>query len=115
MRILAGTIFILLHDVAFDTKVEPVKYMISWKIAPGHHKAAGEAFLKGGAPMPKGLSLIGRWHAPGSAYGWAVVEGRDPTALAQHIAEWANLLEFQITPVIEDAQAAKALSRVYAK
>jgi hypothetical protein len=44
-----------------------------------------------------------------------VVEGKDPTALAQHIAEWANLLEFQITPVIEDADAAKALSSVYAK
>ena len=115
MRILAGTISVLLLNVAFDTKVEPVKYMISWKIAPGHHKPAAEAFLKGGAPMPKGLSLIGRWHAPGSAYGWAVVEGRDPTALAQHIAEWANLLEFQITPVIQDADAAKAISRVYAK
>jgi len=92
-----------------------MKYMISWKIAPGHHKPAGEAFLKAGAPLPKGLNLIGRWHAPGSGYGWAVVEGKDPAALAQHVAEWANLLVFQITPVIEDADAAKALSRVYAK
>ena len=92
-----------------------MKFMISWKIIPGHHKPAGRGFLKAGAPMPKGLKLIGRWHAPGSASGWAVVEGQDLTALAQHVAEWANLLELQITPVIEDADAAKALSRVYAK
>jgi len=115
MAILAWTFFILLHDLSFDTKVEPMKYMISWKITPGHHKPAGEAFLNAGAPMPKGLSLIGRWHAPGSGYGWAGVEGKDPTALALHAAEWANLLELQITPVIEDADAAKALSRVYSK
>jgi hypothetical protein len=109
------TVLILLQNRLLETTVKSMKYMISWKIAPGHHKPAGKAFLKGGAPMPKGLSLIGRWHAPGSGYGWALVEGQDSTALAQHIAEWANLLEFQITPVIEDADAAKALSRVYGK
>lgn len=92
-----------------------MKFMISWKIAPGHHKPAGEAFLRAGAPMPKGLTLIGRWHAPGSANGWAVVEGQEPAGLAQHAAEWGNLLELQITPVIEDADAAKALASVYAK
>jgi Protein of unknown function (DUF3303) len=61
------------------------------------------------------MSQIGRWHAPGSAYGWAVVEGNNPTAVAQHIAEWEHLLEFQITPVLEDADAAKALASVYGK
>ena len=92
-----------------------MKYMLAWKIAPGHIKSAAEAFLKGGAPTPKGLTLIGRWHAPGSATGWAVVEGNNATALAQHVAEWEHLLEFQITPVLEDAEAGKALASVYGK
>jgi len=92
-----------------------MKYMISWKITPGHHKAAAGVFLKSGAPMPDGLTLIGRWHGPGSACGWAVVEGEDPKALAQHIAEWADLIEFQITPVLEDEDAAQGLSKAYAK
>lgn len=91
-----------------------MKYMISWKIQPGNHKPAGEAFVSAGAPMPEGLKLIGRWHAPGSAYGWLLVEGADETALAQHVAQWANLLEPQVTPVIEDAGVAEALARVYA-
>lgn len=89
--------------------------MISWKIAPGHHKAAVAAFLKGGAPMPDGLTMLGRWHGPGSASGWALAEVKDPKALSQHIAEWADLLEFQVTPVLEDADAAQALSKAYAK
>lgn len=90
-----------------------MKFMISWKIAPGHHRPAGEAFLKSGAPTPEGLTLIGRWHAAGSATGWALVEGDDPTALAEHTAQWADLLEIQATPVIEDNEAAQVLARVY--
>ena len=92
-----------------------MKFMVSWKIPPGSHKPAIEGFLSSGAPLPEGINLVGRWHAPGSAYGWLLVEGDDITALAQHVAEWANLLEFQITPVIEDAEAVASLSKVYGK
>jgi hypothetical protein len=91
-----------------------MKYMLAWKIAPGHIKSAAEALLKTSGQMPTGLSQVGRWHAPGSATGWVVVEG-DPSAVAQHVAEWEHLLEFQITPVLEDADAAKALATVYGK
>ncbi len=92
-----------------------MKFMVTWKIPPGCHKPAAESFLKSGAPLPTGIKSLGRWHAPGSGYGWLLVEGNDTTALAQHMAEWANLLELQITPVIEDAEAASGLSKVYGK
>jgi len=92
-----------------------MKFMISWKLAPGHHKPAAEGFLKSGAPMPDGLRLIGRWHAPGSVCGWALVEGEDLKALYEHLAQWANVLELQASPVLEDGDAAQALSKVYGK
>jgi len=41
-----------------------------------------------------------------------LVEGNE-LSIAEHPAEWAGLLELKITPVIEDAQAAESLSRVY--
>jgi hypothetical protein len=41
--------------------------------------------------------------------------GNNPTAVAQHVAEWEHLLGFQITPVLEDADTAKALASVYGK
>lgn len=91
-----------------------MRYMISWKIPPGSHKPAAEGFLRSGAPVPAGLSLLGRWHAPGSMYGWALVECSDNVALAQHAAEWANYLELNISPVIDDEEAAAGLSRAYA-
>lgn len=59
--------------------------------------------------------MIGRWRAPGSVCGWAVVEGEDLKALYEHVAQWANLLDFQVTPVLQDSDAAQALSKVYGK
>lgn len=90
-----------------------MKYMISWKIAPGFHKTTMETFLKSGAPLPQGAEFIGRWHAPGSPYGWLLMESADITTIAEHIAQWASLIEFEVTPVIDDDLAGQALSRVY--
>jgi hypothetical protein len=42
-----------------------------------------------------------------------LVEGDDNIALAQHVAECTNFLELKITPVIEDEEAASALSKAY--
>ena len=51
-----------------------MKFMVAWKIPPGCYKLAVERFLATGAPNPPGVATIGRWHAPGSTYGWHVVE-----------------------------------------
>ena len=90
-----------------------MKSMLSWAIACANHKAAGVSFVRSGAPMPDGLTLLGRWHAPGSVTGWVLVEATDTKAVYEHVAQWAGLLELQVTPVLEDAEAAEALSRVY--
>ncbi len=92
-----------------------MKYMITWKILPGSYKAAVEAFLAGGAPVPAGMTSLGRWHVPGSNSGWHLVEGSDAGAVAQHAAEWAQLCEIGVWPVIDDAEAAAAISKVYGK
>lgn len=90
-----------------------MKYMISWKIPPGKYVGAAERFLHSGAPVPEPLTLVGRWHAPGSMYGWALIEGDDPIAMAQHSAEWARYLEIQVTPVLDDYEASAGISKVY--
>ncbi|MCP4328334.1 MAG: DUF3303 domain-containing protein [Alphaproteobacteria bacterium] len=90
-----------------------MKFILTWKIPPGRYEAAAEAFLASGAPVPEGLALLGRWHVPGSAQGWALVEGDDGAAVAEHVAEWATSLELQVHPVIEDEATAGALSKVF--
>ena len=89
-----------------------MKFMITWRIAPDSYKATVETFLNTGAPAPSGLTTVGRWHTPGSNLGWHLVEG-DPEAVAHHVAEWASLVELDVSPVIEDAEAAASLSKVY--
>ncbi len=64
-----------------------MKFMVTWKIAPGNHRAAVESFLSGGAPVPPELKTIGCWHVPGSAMGWLLVVGNDGVALVQHMGE----------------------------
>jgi uncharacterized protein DUF3303 len=89
-----------------------MKVMIVWKTVPGKYNAALEAFLRGGGTVPPGATSLGRWHVPGSVLGWHLVEG-DLTAIAQHVAEWADLLECEVYPVVEDAVAADAAKRVF--
>ena len=87
--------------------------MVTWTIPTASYKKAVETFLSSGAPMPEGLTSLGRWHAPGSVNGWLLVETEDAVALAQHMAEWASMLELKITPVVGDEEAASAASKVY--
>jgi hypothetical protein len=91
-----------------------MKFMVAWKIPPGCYKTAIDRFLSTGAPDPKGLKTIGRWHTPGSACGWHVVEG-DATAVAELESFWADVIETQITPVIEDGEAASSMAKVHKK
>lgn len=86
-----------------------MKYMATWRIAPEHYRAALERFRATGAPVPEGVTLLGRWHAPGSQSGFALCETDDPVGVARHIAEWGDVLAVEITPVIEDGEAAAAL------
>ncbi len=92
-----------------------MKYMLSWKIKPDTYKAVVKAFLAGGAPVPSGITLVGRWHAPGSSYGWLLVEGDDIEAVAEHVSEWSSLAELSVTPVIDDTEASNALTKAQSK
>lgn len=91
-----------------------MKYMVEWKIAPGHYPAAVERFLKTGAPAPEGLKTLGRWHTAGSSRGFHLVEGSE-AALTELCAEWADLLQCEVIPVVEDDIAAATAQKVYGK
>jgi hypothetical protein len=92
-----------------------MKIMIVWKTVPGKYKIAVEEFLRGGGPVPAEAKTLGRWHTPGSILGWHLVETNDLQVIAQHIAEWADVLECEVYPVIEDAQAGAAARKAFGK
>ena len=91
-----------------------MKFMITWKVSPANYKTAVKRFLKTGAPAPKGLKTIGRWHSAGSSRGFHLVEGSD-AALAEINAEWADLLELEVWPVVEDDVAGAVAKKVHGK
>jgi hypothetical protein len=91
-----------------------MKFMVTWTIAPEHYKAAVKRFLKTGAPAPKGMKTLGRWHTAGSTRGFHLVEGSD-VALAEINAEWADLLDLQVVPVVEDDVAGAVAAKILGK
>jgi Domain of unknown function (DUF3303) len=90
-----------------------MKIMVVWKTVPGKYKTAFDQFLKAGGPVPAGAKTVGRWHTPGSTLGWHLIEASDLTLVAQHVAEWADVLVCEVYPVIEDAEAGAAAKRVF--
>ena len=91
-----------------------MKHMITWTIPPENYKAAVKRFLKSGGPATKGMKSLGRWHAAGSTRGFHLVEGTD-AAIAEHNAEWADLLTMEVMPVIEDDVAGAVAAKVVGK
>ena len=94
-------------------EVNPVQYMLTWSIPPANHEPAFRSFMKTGGPAPDGATMVGRWHVPGSTHGWVLLETDDVTTVAEHVAEWAGLLEIDVHAVVGDAEAADAATRVY--
>ena len=91
-----------------------MKFMITWKIPPASYKEAIERFLKTAAKPPAGLTTVGRWHTAGSSSGFHLVEGTE-AAIMEHSAEWADLCELQVVPVVEDAEAGAIASKLFGK
>ena len=85
--------------------------MISWKITPGDYIACARRFIETGGADVEGITTIGRWHAPGSSYGWHLVEGT-PEAVAKQVAVWNPYISIEVTPVITDEAAAPAVASV---
>jgi len=92
-----------------------MKVMVVWRCKTGLYKTPVQQFLKTGGKPPKGIKTAGRWHVPGSVLGWHLLEGDDMTAIAEHVAEWADVIDVEVYPVIEDAAAATAASRAFGR
>jgi hypothetical protein len=93
----------------------PVRFMLTWRTRPGLYKAAFQQFLDTGGPPPAGVKQVARYHVPGSVLGWHVLETDDMTALAEHVNHWGDLIDIELNPVVEDAEAAEAAARVFGK
>ena len=55
--------------------------------------------------------MHGRWHSLSASRAFLLAETDDPTAIYRWVAGWADLIDFEVHPVIEDEQAAPILEQ----
>ena len=92
-----------------------MKFMSVWSVYPGKKAEAIAKFLSTGAPTPQGVKILGRWHKGDFTGGFTLTEGDDPKAMYESSAEWSDLLDIHISPVIEDGDAGAVLAKLFKK
>lgn len=86
-----------------------MQFMVTYSIEVSQKNAAEARFLETGAAPPAGVELLGRWHFTGSRQGFMLIESTDDLAVAKYMRDWNDLLDFDIVPVISDAQLAQLM------
>ena len=86
-----------------------MKYIITFALTTAGYKERVKRFLETGAPPPEGATLHGRWFTLGHDKGFMLVETADPSTIFRWVSQWTDLINFEVHPVLEDAQIAKVL------
>lgn len=90
-----------------------MKYVITWSVPTANYVATMNKFLATGGMPPVGVKMLGRYHAlEGSASGFIIAESADPKGVYTWLADWMDIVSFEVTPVVEDADAVTILQGV---
>lgn len=86
-----------------------MKFIVTWKIPKASVVTAQARFLQSGGMPPAGVKMVGRWHGM-SGGGVLIAETNEAKALYSWLEQWNDLLEFETTPCLEDAEAGEVLA-----
>ena len=89
-----------------------MKFMVTFPLTHSNYKERVSRFLETGALPPAGVTLDGRWFTASHSKGFMLVETDDPKALFRWTSEWADMIEFQIEPVVTDDEAGPILQEL---
>ena len=89
-----------------------MKFMVTFPLTHRDYKERVTRFLETGAPPPEGVTLLGRWFTASHSKGFMLVETNDAKPLFRWTSEWANLIDFQIEPVVTDEEGAPILQQL---
>ena len=80
-------------------------YMLTYHFSPEEQEEAIERFMEGSAlEEPEGIESVSRWHSVSGGHGWNVVETDDPQHITDWVLNWGDLIDYEVTPVIDDEQ-----------
>ena len=83
-------------------------FLVDWSVSGSNRDAANARFKETGGPPPKGVKMIGRWHGVNGC-GVVIAETSDTVALGKWLQQWSDLIEFDVTPVVDDAGVMKIM------
>jgi hypothetical protein len=73
-------------------------------------KSVYRRFQDKGRLMPDGLTFVNSWVAADLGRCFQLMECNDITLLQRWVAEWSDLTEFEIVPVVSGKETAAALA-----
>jgi len=79
-------------------------FVINYEFTPEVRDEAQARFKAGGGLPPAGVTMHARWHHVGGLAGFVIAESDDPVAIGTWMQEWNDLLDFSVTPIVDDAQ-----------
>jgi Protein of unknown function (DUF3303) len=88
-----------------------MKFICTWSLLPNMYKSAAARFLENGGKPPEGVRIIGRWHYADASGGALVFECDNAQLITEFMHEWADVLEIELRPVVEDAEAGAAMAK----
>ncbi len=72
-------------------------------------KAVYARLREQGRMMPEGLKFVSSWVAADLSRCFQLMECDDPTLFQRWIAEWCDLMEFEVVPVSLGSETAESL------
>jgi hypothetical protein len=85
-------------------------FMVIETFRDGGAKSAYRRFRDQGRLMPEGLAYVDSWVAADLTRCFQLMESGDVTLLQRWVAEWSDLVEFEIVPVVPSKAASEALA-----
>jgi hypothetical protein len=89
------------HDVLF---------MVIERFRHQNAKAVYHRFREQGRLAPDGLTYVGSWVEANLDRCFQLMECKEVTLLQQWVAQWSDLVAFEIVPVVSSKETAEALS-----
>src|SRR5262245_36536061 len=85
------------------------QYMVVERFKNGDAAAVYRRFREHGRMTPDGLKYVASWVSADLSKCFQVMECADPRLLEQWIACWSDLVDFEVVPVIQSAEAAQRI------
>jgi uncharacterized protein DUF3303 len=79
-------------------------FMVIERFRPGKVEAIGERFRRDGRMLPEGVVYHSSWVDAASSRCYQIMEAPSAKLLDEWTSRWADLVDFEVIPVVTSAQ-----------